>query len=62
MTKISMLLLTREKIPTNRAVIRNLWCRILPSKGVRMLWVAETKYGEKRELIKYGNLSIFIFP
>ena len=39
----SILLLTQESIPTNRAIINELWCRIIPSTGLKVFWVAEFK-------------------
>ncbi len=60
-TNPSILLLSREKIPTNRAVISKLWCSILPKKGVNVFWMAESRTNEKDRLLKSGKLSIFLY-
>ena len=60
-TNPSILLLSREKIPTNRAVISKLWCSIIPKKGVNVFWMAESRTNDKDRLLKFGKLSIFLY-
>ena len=47
----SILLLTREGIVNNRAVINDFWCDIIPKKGVRIFWIPGNNIITNRTLL-----------
>tara|TARA_B100000579_G_scaffold25171_1_gene17710 strand:+ start:1288 stop:2496 length:1209 start_codon:yes stop_codon:yes gene_type:complete len=59
---LSLLLLTKEKIPNNRLVINDLWCKILPESGIKLFWIAESQTNKDITIKKFHNLVIIIYP
>ena len=56
--KPSILLLTREGIANNRAVINDLWCDIVPKRGANVFWIPGHNNFEGRNILKGKNLCI----